>query len=188
MGITTFIIQILLVFEITVFSILLIPFPHKDSILQKMSTNVLYRGLRHILLAVYGMISLLFFDSVMKKYKGSENIYYMYHAERNLYLTSFTLFLALVLNTFIKMIVKTKDDAVNAAILRKQALNQKEFVAKIMEKSKEKEKKIIAMEEEIKKNEIMIRQLKNNSNEYFKLLDKYNDLVEKITGEKKKNR
>lgn len=188
MGITTSIIQLILLCEIAIFSALLVPFPHKKTLLHKLSKNFVFRGFKHVLLAVYAMISLLFFDSILKIYKGTENIYFLYHAERNMYLTAFTLFLALVLNTFLKLLVKTKIDEENAAGLKKQAMNQKDFVAKMIEQGKAKEAQIKALEDKIKKNEMVIKQLKNNSDEYFRLLDKYNGVVEKLTGEKKKDR
>lgn len=85
------------------------------------------------------------------------------------------------------MLIKIKNDEKNAAGLKKQAMNQSGFVTSIIEQSSSKDAKIEELEVKIKRNEALLKQLQNNTNEYHKLLDKYNALVEKITGENRKN-
>lgn len=186
MGITTTIVQTLLIAEISAFTLVILPFPHKKTIISNIRSSTIGKGLKHVLCAVYSMILLLFADSAMKKYKGSDNVYYMYHVERNLYLTSFTLFLALIFYRFLSLLMQLKKDEENAKILKKQALNQNDHVQKIIKESNGKDLKIKELEDRLSKNEFLIKQVKNNNTEYFKLLDKYNKLMEQMTGEGKK--
>lgn len=187
MGITTKIVQTMLLTEIVLFILLLLPIPSKRQMLAKLTSSFIFKGIKHILLAVYAMIVLLFLDSLFKTSKGNENTYYLYHAERNLYLTGFTLFLAIIFYSFTKLLLQIKIDEEKAGILKKQALNQKDHVEKIIKSSKEKDAKIIELEEKVLKSEVLMKQVKNNQDEYFKLLDKYNKLVTKISGETKKS-
>lgn len=186
MGITTAIVQSLLVAEIIAFTLVLLPVPHKKAILHYIRSSIIAKGLKHILLAVYAMVMLLFADSLVKKSKNVGDIYYMYHVERNLYLTSFTLFLALIFYRFVNLLMELKKDEENAKILKKQALNQSGHVQKIIKEGNIKDAKIKELEDYKTKNETLIKQVKNNNDEYFRLLDKYNKLMEKMTGEGKK--
>ncbi|KAM0675645.1 Endoplasmic reticulum transmembrane protein 3 [Gurleya vavrai] len=187
MGITTQLVQILLTLEIIVFVFMLLPIPGKKKIMLSVQNSFFVKGLKHILIACYSMIFLLFLDSFYKKYKGDINIHYLYHAERNFYLTGFTLFLAIIFYSFQKLLMQIMKDEMNASLLKKQAYNQKDYVSKMMKESQEKDEKIKKLSEEITKNEALVKQAKNNQAEYFKLFEKYNDTIRKIGNETKKS-
>lgn len=71
-------------------------------------------------------------------------------------------------------------------ILKKQCINQKDFVEKILKELEEKKEEVVGMKEEVKKASLLTKQNKNNEKAYFDLLDKYNDLKEVNEPKKKK--
>ncbi|KAM0687027.1 hypothetical protein COBT_001742 [Conglomerata obtusa] len=186
MGITTQLVQIILFAEIFVFLFLILPIPGKKNIIFSLKNSFLVRGLKHILLACYAMITLMFLDALFKRCQRPENLFFLYHAERNMYLTGFTLFLAIVYYNFQKMLIQIMEEEMSASVLKKQAHNQKDHVAKIMKENKENCEKIKELEDEKKKNEALVTQARNNQTEHLKLFEKYNDLVRKIGNENKK--
>ncbi|XP_029166592.1 endoplasmic reticulum transmembrane protein YET-like [Nylanderia fulva] len=118
-----------------------------------------------------------------------------YMAERNLYLTGFTLFLALAFYSLNSLIVKLYQEEENAKILKKQALNQKDHFESVLRSSKEKDTtinelnlKIEELNKEIESSTILLKQVKNNEKEYIALLRKYNTLKEETRNENKKTK
>ncbi|EJW03664.1 hypothetical protein EDEG_02013 [Edhazardia aedis USNM 41457] len=192
MGITTITVQILLISELTLFTSLILPLPYKRSLISYFATSksVTLRTIKHILLALYAMVTIMFIDSIHKVCinKGTPNLPFMYHAERNMYLTGFTLYIALIFYAFCRLLLKLHLDEMNASVLKKQSMSQKKFVEQILKEGKEKDQKVKDLEEKVKKNEALVKQAKNNVSEYTSLLKKYNQLIEKTTGENKKNK
>lgn len=78
------------------------------------------------------------------------------------------------------------EDELNASVLKKQAHNQSDHVVKIIKDNKEKEIKIQELLKQLKDNEILVKQAKNNQNEYLKLFEKYNQMKMKVCNENKK--
>lgn len=199
MGITTHLVQAILVGEMATFTLLLVPVPRgaKRSVLRTLQSSKLYRGFLHILYVLFAMILVMFVDSAYKMYTGEDehNPFVLYQAERNLYLTGFTLFLALIFRMFADTMLQLFREEESALLLKKQSMNQKEYVQGILESESRRSEQIAALDEEaagfrkqITANDILIKQLKNNQSEYFSLLDKYNALKEQMRRESKKSK
>ncbi|TBT98185.1 hypothetical protein CWI38_1068p0020 [Hamiltosporidium tvaerminnensis] len=200
MGITTNIVLVVLFTEISLFTILLSPFTSlKKSFVNV--TNSLTFAIRHILMAIYSMIFLLFIDSLIKILKTKNEMPYTnYNSEishtyysKNVYLSSFTLFLAIVYKRFTILLLNLYKEEEKAEVLKKQAINQKSYVSELVSKNEEKEEiikklynEIESKSKEVKCSEALVKQAKNNQDEYLKLLEKYNKLVDLV--DNKKNR
>lgn len=149
----------------------------------------------HVLLILYAIVFILFIDSVYKLYFTVNDKFLSYHTERNLYLTGFTLYLAVIFRMFTQTLNKLIKEEQSAKILKKQALNQNTFVEDLLKKIEDKDEKILEKENEyneLKKKllsaEVLLKQYKNNQNEYFSLLEKYNTLENKVRKESKKSK
>ncbi|KAF7684722.1 Endoplasmic reticulum transmembrane protein 1 [Astathelohania contejeani] len=190
MAITTKIVQTIFLLETISFSLLLIPLPNQLKKTVTTRTYTVLGSIRHVLIATYAMIMLLFLDSFYKYIQISSEIYHTdYFAELkyyktffDMYLTGFTLFLGLVYRRFSAAVMELYRAEEAANILRKQALGQKDYVAQIMEKNRLNEAEIKRLQDEIadekKKvinNEVLMKQVEKNREEYFKLLKKYNE-------------
>lgn len=199
MGITTNLVQTVLFGEMTVFTLMLLPIPKnmKRSGMKLFQTSKVYRGFLHILYVLFAMILVMFVDSGYKMYTGEEehNPFVLYQAERNLYLTGFTLFLALIFRMFTRTMLLLFKEEESAHLLRKQSMNQKEYVEKMIEESTKKDERIGELEDEarilrkkIESGDILMKQMKNNQDEYFNLLDRYNGLKEQMKRESRKSK
>ncbi|KMV66087.1 hypothetical protein M970_050280 [Encephalitozoon cuniculi EcunIII-L] len=199
MGITTQLVQSILLGEMCVFTFMLLPISKglKKSMMKLFQTSKVYRGFLHILYVLFAMILVMFVDSAYKIYTGEDqaNPFVLYQAERNMYLTGFTLFLAVIFRMFIRMMCMLFREEESALLLRKQSMNQKKYVEEMLEENAKKGGKIDDLEAEItdlkkriSSGDILIKQLKNNQNEYFNLLDKYNRLKEQVQMESKKSK
>ncbi|TBU04206.1 hypothetical protein CWI36_0797p0030 [Hamiltosporidium magnivora] len=200
MGITTNIVLVVLFTEISLFTILLSPFTSLKKSFVKL-TNSLTFAIRHILMAIYSMIFLLFIDSLIKILKTKNEMPYTnYNSEishtyysKNVYLSSFTLFLAIVYKRFTILLLNLYKEEEKAEVLKKQAINQSTYVSELVSKNEEKEEiikklynEIESKSKEVKCSEVLVKQAKNNQDEYLKLLEKYNKLVDLV--DNKKNR
>jgi len=136
----------------------------------------------------------MFIDAVLKL---NMNIPYdvVYHTERNVYLTGFTLYLSLILKIFVNMLntLYKEEEAVN--VLKKQIKNSQTYVDTIINTTNDKNAEINELKDNIRdlnklivSKDIVIKQYKNNQKEYFVLLDKYNNLLEKSKKETKKTK
>ncbi|ADM11481.1 B-cell receptor-associated protein 31-like protein [Encephalitozoon intestinalis ATCC 50506] len=199
MGITTQLVQSILFGEMCMFTFMLLPISKnlKKRMIRLFPTSKLYRGFLHIIYVLFAMILIMFVDSAYKIYTGEDHInpFVLYQAERNMYLTGFTLFLGIIFRMFTRTMCLLFKEEESAHLLRKQSMNQKKYVEKILEENTKKSEKIEELEAEIgdlKKKilsgDILIKQLKNNQNEYFSLLDKYNGLREQMQMESKKSK
>lgn len=199
MGITTQLVQTILVGEMCVFTFMLLPISKslKKKTMRLFQTSKVYRGLLHILYVLFAMILVMFVDSAYKIYTGEDhaNPFVLYQAERNMYLTGFTLFLAVIFQMFTRMMSLLFKEEESAQLLRKQSMNQKKYVEEMLEGSAKKDERIEELEGEvsdlkrkISSGDILIKQLKNNQTEYFSLLDKYNGLREQLQMDSRKSK
>lgn len=185
MSITTNLVKGITILQTLVFFYFLLPlkktFKYKFlSMLQSSNIKPLYKAL----FAVYTMILLFFMDSVYRT-SSLEDVILKYYHKANTYLTGFTLFNALILYRFLQIYNYTMQEEEKTAILKKQCINQKDFVEKILKEVDEKNLEIKKLNDELRKYEILGKQKTNNQKAYFDLLDKYNALKE-ITEPKKK--
>lgn len=148
------------------------------------------RPFNHVISGLLLMVLFSFLDSTIRLRNSTELLYY--YSERNCILSGISLFLLIVFKRLIHLFQSLDFENQSVNILKKQIQNQKEFVEKLLKehsefekKLKEKNKEIEQLNEKIKKDEILVKQVKNNQEEYFKLLDKYNNL--KYSYESKKN-
>ncbi|EEQ82648.1 hypothetical protein NCER_100604 [Vairimorpha ceranae BRL01] len=196
MGITTRLVQSVLYSEMVLFTLLIIPLPKKckKAVINTLFTSRVFRPLIHLLYVVYAMILIMFIDAVLKL---NMNIPYdvVYHTERNVYLTGFTLYLSLILKIFVNMLntLYKEEEAVN--VLKKQIKNSQTYVDTIINTTNDKNAEINELKDNIRdlnklivSKDIVIKQYKNNQKEYFVLLDKYNNLLEKSKKETKKTK
>ncbi|KAF9761864.1 Endoplasmic reticulum transmembrane protein YET-like [Nosema granulosis] len=197
MGITTHLVQSILYTEMAIFTLLILPLPKYISrqFIVMFHESKFSRVFTNILWVLYTMVFILFVDSIYRQYSTVEDRFLSYHTERNFYLTGFTLYLALIFRMFTQMLSKLQKEEQSAKILKKQALNQKTFVDDLMKKIESKDEKILELETETKdlnkkilSVEVLLKQYKNNQNEYFSLLEKYNDLENKMRKETKKSK
>ncbi|RVD92585.1 B-cell receptor-associated 31 [Tubulinosema ratisbonensis] len=142
------------------------------------------RPLHKVILAIYTMILLFFMDSVYR-INTFEDIILKYYHKANTYLTGFTLFNGVILYRFLQIYNDTMQEEERTLILKKQCINQKEFVDKILKEVEDKKEEINKLTDEVKRYEVLNKQKTNNQKAYFDLLDKYNALKE-ITEPKKK--
>lgn len=196
MGITTKLVQSVLYIEMTLFTMLLLPIPKyfKKSFIDIIYNSRLLQPFIHILYVLYTMILIMFIDSLVKL---NRNIPYdlIYHTERNFYLTGFTLYLSLVFKIFVSMLNTLYKEEESVNILKKQIKNSQTFVDSIINKTSDKDELIIKYQNQIKElnkkilsDEILIKQYTNNQNEYYALLDKYNEIINKKNRENKKSK
>ncbi|KAG5859645.1 hypothetical protein KMI_05g08270 [Encephalitozoon hellem] len=199
MGITTQLVQGIAFGEMCMFTFMLLPISKnlKKRMIKLFQTSKFYRGFLHIVYVLFAMILIMFVDSVYKIYTGEDSInpFVLYQAERNMYLTGFTLFLGVIFRMFVRTMCLLFREEESAQLLRKQSMNQKKYVEEMLEDSTKKDKRIEELEAEIvdlrKKilsGDILIKQLKNNQSEYFNLLDKYNGLREQMQMESRKSK
>ncbi|EOB11404.1 hypothetical protein NBO_1213gi001 [Nosema bombycis CQ1] len=197
MGITTQLVQSILYAEMSLFTLLILPLPNYVSrmFISMFHESKFSRPFAHILWVLYIMIFILFIDSIYRQYNTIEDRILAYYTERNFYLTGFTLYLALIFKMFTTMLIKLYKEEQSAKILKKQAINQGKFVEDLLKKVESKDEKILELDGEIKdlnkkllSTEVLLKQYKNNQHEYFALLDKYNDLENKIRKESKKSK
>lgn len=127
------------------------------------------------------MIAFTFLDSTIKLYSSTDLLYY--YSERNCIISGISLFLLIVLRRLVLLLDDLHLEKKKVKVLEKQIYNQKDFVNQMIKdddlmkkKIGEAETRIRELEEVVKKNEVLVKQARNNQEEYFKLLDKYNAL------------
>lgn len=184
-AITAQLVQTISVCQTIIFVVLLLPI--KINIRKKMLDLIRSkqaRSLFRVMLAVYTMMFILFLDSIYKITYDDIILKYLY--ESNMYLTGFTLFNALVLYRFVSVFSEFLHEVEKSQVLKKQCMNQKDFVDNLLKDLEEKDNEIKRLKEEKNKSDVLLKQHKNNESAFFELLDKYNNL--KSTLEPKKAR
>jgi hypothetical protein len=90
-------------------------------------------------------------------------------------------------------ILYKEEESVN--ILKKQIKNSQTFVDSIINKTSDKDELIVKYQNQVKElnkkilsDEILIKQYTNNQKEYYALLDKYNEILDKKNRESKKSK
>merc|ERR1712080_315676 len=187
MSLSTKLIQTLLLSEICLFTFIIapIPFKYKEKLFSIKTPKPVLISMK----GLYIMISIVFIDSLFKRYVFNysiddiNDIILKKVTEKNLYLTGITLFLRLIYKRLKDSMYKLSIENKNIKVLKKQINNQKVFVEELLkyfknrEEEVEKLKKIIdEYKDEIKRAEILKKQVKNNQDKYFELLDKYREI------------
>ena len=195
MGIQTSLIQTLLYSKMMVTVMLLQPyfFSFRFAIVKLYYKSKGFKAFYHILYALYCMVFLIFLDSLYRYSKSSSQVL-SYQAERNFYLSGFTLFLAVVLNKLCDTLYNTFLTEQKNQQNIKQHGNSMKFVTKVIEdaksekeKNEELKKEIENLKEEISRNKAAVAEIDNNKKVYLALKDKYEKLKES-QGESRKNK
>ncbi|EPZ34460.1 B-cell receptor-associated 31-like domain-containing protein [Rozella allomycis CSF55] len=110
----------------------------------------------------------------------------MFYSQRNMYLTGFTLFLAIVCSRLIAILSEIMKHEEKIAVVEKQAKNQQKEYERLTEEKEKLEKELeerSKLTEELQKKskdaEVVLKQAKSQQEEYLRLADKYNDLEKK---------
>lgn len=198
----------LLIAEIVVTTLLLLPLPlnWKSFLFKKLSSpkfNQVKNGLKFSLV----FIGILFIDSLNKsnslksessrsgKTDAQTDAYIhakMFYAQRNVYLTGATIFLALVLNRFFSMILDLVKQEEKALVLKSQSTKTSKELLKLIDTDSTKDLKIQELTEQIQKLkdqvkdfDILKKQAESLNSEYMHLVDKVADLENPKTESKK---
>lgn len=101
----------------------------------------------------------------------------MFYAQRNMYLTGFTLFLAMILGKFTCLSIKEieLEERIDELKLGKKLIMEGTSSGKLLEEME-------SLRAKAKNNEALIIQSKNLQAEYNKLADRYNELERKREG------
>jgi B-cell receptor-associated protein 31 len=195
--------------EMAIFSILLIPMPSgvRRVITRWISTSSLVAQLQYFLKIMFVFVLILFLDSLNRAFKGehehdaastnphSDTHFHMkvFRAQRNMYLTGFTVFMSLLLNRFINMVTQMSKIEEELATLKKMANNNANQALKMLNDQKggsDKDKKIEELEKQLEaakkealKAEAVVKQATNLSKEYDRLADRNNELEKKLQKE-----
>lgn len=194
----------LLIAELVFTTILLLPLPisWKQELWKKLS-NPKFNQVRQALKASLLFISLLFIDAIRKssslkkefedrtiKDPQSDAYFHakMFYAQRNIYLTGSTIFLALVLNRFFSLILDLVKQEEKALILKSQSTKTSKELLKLVETESEKDAKIHklsslvdSLEIKVKDYDILKKQAESLNKEYLSLTDKLSELEGKAS-------
>ena len=199
----------LLIAEIAFTTVLLLPLPlsWKSWLFKKLSSSK-FNQFRNGLKISLVFIGLLFVDSINKakslksesasgKKDAQTDAYLhakMFYAQRNIYLTGATIFLALVLIRFFSMILDLVKQEEKAFVLKSQATKTSKEYMKLIDSESEKDleiselkDKISSLESKLKDYDILKKQADSVNSEYMKLIDKVAELENKGNRESKKD-
>jgi hypothetical protein len=197
---------ILLIAEIIFTAVLLLPLPlsWKQGLWKKLSKfSQIKLGLKISLF----FILLLFIDAIRKSYSLKQEFqdrtikdpqsdaYFhakMFYAQRNIYLTGSTIFLALILNRFFSFIIDLVKQEEKALALKSQSTKTSKELLKLVDLESEKDSKIQTLESlvkdlqtRVKDYDILKKQAESLNREYLVLTDKLAELEK--TKESKKS-
>ncbi|KAF9362538.1 hypothetical protein BGX34_005955 [Mortierella sp. NVP85] len=118
-----------------------------------------------------------------------------FHAQRNMYLTGFTLFLSLILNRTFFMILDLLASEEKMDVIKKQASQQSKEYERVLESETALKKEIKQLNEVIASNadakrdlENLKKQAKQQQDEYLRMADENNAMEMKIRGMKSEDK
>ncbi|KAH8550819.1 B-cell receptor-associated protein 31-like-domain-containing protein [Umbelopsis sp. PMI_123] len=201
----------LLVLEMLIFGLLVIPLPRhwRSALLNFISKSPLVARGIHLLKILFVFVLLLFIDAVNRLQKHqtsapeSGNMYghdprldaslaaKKFYTQRNMYLTGFTLFLSLILERTFKLVLETVQQYEEIARLKSQhtssASQHDRRISDMVETHKE---ELGKLQKEIERKELDLatlqKQCQQQSDEYFRLADRNNELERRGLPEEKR--
>ncbi|KAI9286556.1 B-cell receptor-associated protein 31-like-domain-containing protein [Umbelopsis sp. AD052] len=205
---------VLLVFEMLIFGLLVIPLPRhwRSALVNFISTSPLIARGIHLLKILFVFVLLLFIDAVnrLQKHQAapveSGNMYghdprldsslaaKKFYTQRNMYLTGFTLFLSLILERTFNLVLTSVQQQDEIARLKSHntstSTEHDRRMSDIVETHKEEIRKL---KKEIERKEVDLETLKKQcqqqSEEYFRLADRHNELERQgLPTEKRKDK
>ncbi|KAK3832468.1 MAG: B-cell receptor-associated protein 31-like-domain-containing protein [Linnemannia elongata] len=197
----------LLMTEMLVFIALILPLPNswRRGTLKFLAQSPLMGQVQHVMKIVFIFVFVLFVDSVNRVVKVEEVSEHSHHhhdqmsqsnvaarrfyAQRNMYLTGFTLFLSLILNRTFFMILDLLQSEENMEIIRNEALVQSKEYERVLE-SETKLKKdvkelndIVSTHASAKRDlDNLKKQAKQQQEEYVRLADANTEMEKKLQG------
>ena len=113
----------------------------------------------------------------------------MFYAQRNVYLTGSTIFLALILNRFYYMVLELLKNEEKALVLKEQAAKTSKEYLKLLdgdatkdERMEELKKELEIAQKKAKELDIVKKQAERTAEEYMALTDRYVALEKKVDG------
>ncbi|ORX94091.1 B-cell receptor-associated 31-like protein [Basidiobolus meristosporus CBS 931.73] len=193
----------LLIFEMTLFGLMVFPFPKKwkRAALMKIDESGIIRRNQYIINIVGFFVFILFIDSVNRMIRATEEVNQAnladprtdtqlhvkkFYSQRNMYLTGFTLFLSLIINRTFAILMDLFYVQEELEKFGEHSPVEHKDVKFYQESNDKQEKQIAELLKELddlkrkdRDFELLKKQADNQSTEYNRLADQHNDL-EKI--------
>ncbi|KAG0201485.1 hypothetical protein BGX28_005699 [Mortierella sp. GBA30] len=188
-----------------IFLILPLPFKWRRGMLNFLSKSPFMANIQHVMKIVFIFVFILFVDSLNRVIKVDEitNEGHHHHsphtettvaarrfyAQRNMYLTGFTLFLSLILNRTFFMILDLLKSEEKMEIVKKQAAQQSKEYERVLESETKLKKELKELQEIANSHESTKQDLENlkkqanqQQQEYLRMADENTALEKKIKG------
>ncbi|KAK5815359.1 B-cell receptor-associated protein 31-like-domain-containing protein [Linnemannia elongata] len=202
----------LLMTEMLVFIALILPLPHnwRRGTLKFLSQSPLMGQVQHIMKIVFVGVFILFVDSVNRVAKVEEVSEHSHHhhdhmaqsnvaarrfyAQRNMYLTGFTLFLSLILNRSFFMILDLLQSEEKMETIRNEASVQSKEYERALESETKLKKEVKELSDIVSTHasakrdlDNLKKQAKQQQEEYVRLADANTEMEKKLQGVELKN-
>lgn len=112
----------------------------------------------------------------------------MFYAQRNLYLTGFTLAVAVIMYRYLKMLVNCMELEESKARLEKSAAERRTMTAKQLEELEYAKSELALLRPRITDAEAAMKQAKAQQKEFDRLIDQCNELESRLSSEKSKDK
>ncbi|KAI1298777.1 hypothetical protein EDD11_006747 [Mortierella claussenii] len=190
-----------------------LPFKWRRGMLNFLSESPFMGHIQYVMKIVFIFVFILFIDSLNRVIKvdelASSDDHHHHHnphaetsvaarrfyAQRNMYLTGFTLFLSLILNRTFFMIVDLIKSEEKMEIVKKQAAQQSKEYERVLESEKKLKKEFKELQELASSHESTKQDLDNlkkqanqQQQEYLRMADENTALERKLKGFKSENR
>lgn len=107
----------------------------------------------------------------------------IFYAQRNLYLTGFTLALAFVLARYIPVLMARLELEDRVRVLEQGGVKQREMTVKQREMIESMEEEMKGLKKKSKESEAILKQVENQQREYDRLADEYQRLQKTVSAE-----
>ncbi|KAG0364686.1 putative endoplasmic reticulum protein [Gamsiella multidivaricata] len=195
-----------------IFLILPLPFNWRRGIINFLSKSPFMAHIQYVMKIVFIFVFILFVDSLNRVIKVedvvNDNDHHhhnphaetsmaarRFYAQRNMYLTGFTLFLSLILNRTFFMILDLMKSEEKMEIVKKQAAQQSKEYERVLESETKLKKELKDMQENAASHESLkqdLENLKKQANqqqlEYLRMADENTALEKKLKGTKSESR
>ncbi|KAG0047254.1 hypothetical protein BGZ83_007659 [Gryganskiella cystojenkinii] len=193
-----------------IFLILPLPFKWRRGMLNFMATSKVMANVQYVMKIVFVFVFILFLDSlkrVMRVEEKFENVHpsdpharstlaaNRFYAQRNMYLTGFTLFLSLILNRTFVLILDLLKSEERMEVIKKQAAQQSKEYERVSESEKKLQKELKDLNEIAASHTSVAKDLENlkkqanqQQKEYLRMADENNALEKKLKGTKTESR
>ncbi|KAK9688001.1 Endoplasmic reticulum transmembrane protein 3 [Basidiobolus ranarum] len=193
----------LLIFEMTLFGMMVFPFPRvwKRAVLMKIDESGIIRKNQYIINVVGFFVFVLFIDSVNRMVRATEEVNQAnmadprtdtqlhvkkFYSQRNMYLTGFTLFLSLIINRTFAILMdlfyaeeELESCGGSAPVQHKDVQHYQASNEKQNQQIAELLKELDDLKKKDRDFDLLKKQANGQSSEYNRLADQHNDL-EKI--------